>query len=108
MATGSFPVEIVPIGTECAINLASFQWNELKQSGPFIYSPLTPTPIMHTTSDCPAAPNLFRVSLLAWRANYQASKSLDQNGAVAQGAPPRNTRRRRPMALSAVKGASRV
>jgi hypothetical protein len=34
---------------------------------------------MHATQQKPTGPNLFKPSLLAWRANYLASKAAGEN-----------------------------
>jgi hypothetical protein len=48
---------------------------------------------MHATQQQPTGPNLFKPSLLAWRANYLASKAAADGG---QPAAPAESHGRRP------------
>jgi hypothetical protein len=52
---------------------------------------------MHATQQQPTGPNLFKPSLLAWRANYLASKAAADGGqpAASHGRRPRVMRGRR-------------
>jgi hypothetical protein len=54
---------------------------------------------MHATEQRPTGPNLFKPSLLAWRANYLAARAAggcDQPAAESAPRPARIVRPRRP------------
>jgi hypothetical protein len=51
---------------------------------------------MYATQQQPTGPNLFKPSLLAWRANYLASKVAADGG---QPAAPAESQRRRPKVI---------
>jgi hypothetical protein len=51
---------------------------------------------MHATQQQPTGPNLFKPSLLAWRANYLASKAAADG---SQPAAPTASQNRRPRVI---------
>ncbi len=59
---------------------------------------------MHATQQQPTGPNLFKRSLLAWRANYLASKAAAEGGRPA---PTAESHGRQPRVMHARRLAAR-